>query len=129
MWPRIPRDAKGRYTLGRVHYLAFHVKRDHEPAFVGQTDQDGLTLLSPQWMLDRGMEDGRADREIKPCLPQRCAQHALEGVKNLREAVRLAPKEALYELGLAALMSEFLTYRLWEVPKPKTLPKELAEHL
>lgn len=48
-----PKDASGHYTLGRAHYLAFHMKSEHIPAFRHPGENEDLPNLPPDWMVNR----------------------------------------------------------------------------
>jgi len=88
-----PKDAAGFYTLGRVHSLAF--ARDMETAQVKYDagDASGLPSFPPWESVLQRPEPG------KP-LSDKGVRHLGASVKHYQTAVKLAPKEALYWLGL-----------------------------
>lgn len=47
-------EAKRHYTLARIHYLAFHLKRDQVPTFRYDEKADAAPHVAPQWMVGPG---------------------------------------------------------------------------
>ena len=115
-------EADAHYTLARIHYLAFSSKRDYAPAIADYGRDEGRLLPPEQWMV----EDGYYEPKVNPGAKLSEAQiieHAARGIRSFKEAVRLDPKNALYQLGLASLLEEF--WRWSEKTKPGALPQEL----
>jgi hypothetical protein len=116
-----PADAKAQYTLARIHYLAFHVKHDHAPAFI--RGNEGAEP-APQWMLgwvtnDKNM-NGKGAIKLKE---EEMIDHAQKALKGFSEALKLESKNGLYALGLASLMEEIATWK--DEAKPAAMPDGL----
>ena len=116
------KDAEAHYTLGRIHYLAFHLKSGQIPSFERGTEDAGLPHLAPNWMLSWN-RTGRSET-TEPMDESTLVAHASKAMESLRRAVGLAPKNALYQLGIASLMDEFLA---WKAPEKALLPSNLRE--
>ena len=116
-----PADAKAQCTLARIHYLAFHLKHDHAPAF-GRDGGGGET--APQWMLGwtSNVENLNEKGAVK-LKDEELIDHASKALKGFNEALKLDPKNGLYALGLASLLEEFSTWM--ETAKPAAVPDEL----
>lgn len=117
-----PKSAEAYYTLGRIHYLAFHLKRRQIPAFSFRATKDAPPYLAPQWMLG-WQGDKKTGNEIEP---KELVTHAAAAIHNFQEAVRLKNYEepGLIHLGIASLEEEFATWN--EQAKATDLPPELT---
>jgi hypothetical protein len=107
-----PEDAEARYTLGRIHYLAFSMKQNAVPAFPSRGD--GPVSVVPEWRRDSGGEGEKPAALEGPSL----MEHADKAQTNFKEAMKLDPKNGLYALGLASLLDEF---RAW-IATQKNVP-------
>ena len=70
-----PDDIEARYTLGRVHYLAFSMNLDHVGAFHMQPNDDGPPRVAPDWMQQRASQIERlykveAERRVEEATSQ-----------------------------------------------------------
>jgi hypothetical protein len=119
---RHPKSAEGYYTLGRIHYLAFHLKRRQIPAFSVRATKDTPPYLAPQWMLG-WQGDRKGGNEIEP---KDLVTHAAAAMRNFEEAARLKNYEepGLVHLGIASLEEEFAAWN--EQAKVTGLPPELT---
>lgn len=100
-----PQSAAGSYTLGRIHYLAFHLQRNQVPAFNDRETKDAPPRPAPQWMLGWGRDQAAA----KQLDPQELVLHAAAAMRGFNEAMRLNNFETpgLIHLGIASLEEEF----------------------
>lgn len=116
-----PDRAEGRYTLGRIHYLAFHLKTDQIPAFRHREGEDEPPYLAPQWMLGWTSKESPA----KPLNPSEFVDHAAKALQNFKEAIRLKnmKEPGLVLLGVASLEEEFADWN--ENAKVADLPPDL----
>ncbi|MGV3724378.1 MAG: hypothetical protein ACO1SX_26070, partial [Actinomycetota bacterium] len=117
-----PKDASGFYTLGRLHSLAF--ARDEATAQVKEDAASPSGLPSfPPW------ESVLQQRDPAKPLSDQGARHLTASVKQYRAAVKLAPKEALYWLGLGWMTEQGLPYAARTaapfVDPAAVVPKEL----
>ena len=96
-----PQDAEGFYTLGRLHYLAFHMNADRVGVYAEEAGK--LPRLAPAGLQGRG----RADNPPATTLPaDQLPDHVREAVINFRKAIEMSPDSALYHLGLASVLNE-----------------------
>lgn len=112
-----PRDPEAVYILARIHYLAFHLASGNVPA-MPRHEADAPPAPAPDWMLAwfrSPVEKHLDDAEM--------AAHAASAIQGFREALKLAPKNGLYHLGLASLCDDVLHWK--ETKRPKDLPPEL----
>ncbi|MDR3405413.1 MAG: hypothetical protein P4L99_23160 [Chthoniobacter sp.] len=119
---RHPESAEAHYTLGRIHYLAFHLKADQVPAFGYRVAKDEPPYLAPQWMLSWNHGKGPANE-----LPAKAlVSHAAQAMHHFNEAIRLKNYEepGLIYLGVASLEEEFLDWD--EKANTTDLPPELT---
>lgn len=118
-----PKEADAYYTLGRIHYLAFSAKRDQAPVMRGD-EADGKPKPAPRWLANGGgrgaPQEGTPAKELTA---EQAAGHAANALKNLREALRMEPKNGLYALGIASLLEEVAQ---WKAANPAV---ELAPEL
>lgn len=98
-----PQDASGYYALGRIHYLAFSLRRT-SLAYFPRNDRP------PQPY--NGFQPGRASvwaarGDTGPQLPEsHRLPHLRQGLDSLKRAIELDPENGLYELGLACLYED-----------------------
>jgi len=111
-------DAEAHYVLARIHYLAFHLTSSKVLAYP-RAESDGLPSPVADWMLGWSLKP--ADKV--PLESAELASHAVLAIREFHEALRLAPKNGLYHLGLASLCNEVLTWK--ESKQPKNPPPEL----
>jgi hypothetical protein len=107
------------YRLARIHYLAFHLKRNRVPT---HKDADGNPDPVAQWELP----PYRHDRFLPGAsvLPnQQLVDHAAKALRAFNDAVRLAPGNGLYHLGRASLLEEFYNWKANLTPA--RIPSEL----
>jgi hypothetical protein len=114
-----PSSSQTHYTLGRVHYLAFHLKKDHIPAYTGRSERERSQPVS-QWMLAL---KPRRDVQAGELSQAELIQHATKAMESFHEAVRLDPKNGLYQLGIASLLEEFMQWKA--ETNPETVPATL----
>ncbi|MEA3210910.1 MAG: hypothetical protein QOE70_3967 [Chthoniobacter sp.] len=115
-----PDDADAHYTLARIHYLAFSLKRDQAPAFLRGEDEGGKPRVAPQWMLG-WVRSGEA--KAAPLSSEELIDHATKALRSFHEALRLEATNGLYQLGLASLLEEL---SLWGAKaKQGKLPAEV----
>jgi hypothetical protein len=93
-----PGEAKGYYTLGRIHYLAFALNAK-------TLDYWGREMITPVdgVLPGRAATAGRRPQELPE---QEKATHLSEALRLLKKSVELAPANGLYELGLACLYED-----------------------
>ena len=115
-----PDKADAHYTLARIHYLAFHLKRDHVPAFRGREQEDKPPRIAPQWMVN----GARPKKESKTLPEKDLTDHAAKALQGFNESLRLDPKNGLFQLGLASLEEEFAAWN--NATKIAKLPLELS---
>jgi len=104
-----PDDAEAHYTLGRIYYLAFSMKRDAIPAYpddktTGQPRpaDESLTTLTPE------------DKTVHPIdSKEDLLRYAILAKHEFDEAIRLDPKNALHYLGLGSLLEEVNNLGYW----------------
>jgi hypothetical protein len=127
---KYPKDASGKYTLARIHYLAFHLRRDQIPAW----DREGERPpgVAPQAILQPFGWDPHSGNAAT--IPNRkLADHALLALRSFNETLQIHPVaspyfqnlKALTFLGRASLEEEFLTWN--SKVRLHDLPPELAE--
>jgi len=96
-----PDEAEAHYTLGRIYYLAFTMKRDSIPAFP-DNQKTGKPTPAPDWMKDWTHEKEKAptpsDNDLMIYAGQ--AKHEFD------EAIERDPNNGLYHLGMASLTEE-----------------------
>lgn len=132
-----PDEANAHYTLARVHYLAFHIKRSYVPGFVDDEGSKNSRLEpAPPFMQDwlKPVEfEAAVDLQMihKGVVSQRPSvvvlsnrdllEHAALAAKGFGDAAKLDPKNGLYALGKASLLEEFLVWKaaakLGEIPE------------
>jgi hypothetical protein len=138
-----PENAPGYYSLGRVHYLAYVLKSDELRSFNvnGSTSEETGYLLkdkkitnhpptaAPDGFQRLPSKNGRifVPRGGPQLPPEQLLHHAKEGVSNLRRAIELDPKAALYPLCLASLLEQSST--LSDQVSPWAAPPQPIENL
>ncbi|HEY1267515.1 MAG TPA: hypothetical protein VGH16_09680 [Candidatus Binatia bacterium] len=115
-----PNEADAHYTLARFHYLAFSLKRNQAPAIEDQ----GRLIPAEQWMLDQPYFKPKGNPGAK-LQDNELIDHAARGVRSFKEAIRLDPRNALYQLGFASLFEEF--WRWSKKTRPAATPPELRD--
>jgi len=106
-----PDSNEARYTLARIHYLAFARSSTTVPGFTyGENPK-----IAPNWMI--GKE--RADELDEATL----AAHAESALNGFRELIKKDPGNGLYQLGLASLLEQIVEW------KERAKPTELSEDL
>ncbi len=114
-------NAEAHYTLARIHYLAFHLKYDHAPAFT--RGEDGGEP-APQWMVGRASGENRMDLKGAVKLKtEEIIAHAIKSLHGFDEAMKLDPKNALTVLGRASLLEEFAAWK--DAVKLPAVPDDL----
>ncbi|MBI5725481.1 MAG: hypothetical protein HZA50_16105 [Planctomycetes bacterium] len=90
-----PNDAKGYYTLGRVHYLAFSMKSAKLVVWQA-VDETGKKLLGlgDQFPLGSSLTEEQLKAHLKSAL------------ENYHKAIAMDGKNGLYHLGLACAMEQ-----------------------
>ena len=113
-----PAKPEAHYTLARIHYLAFHLKRDHVPVLRFSDKEEALPRPAPQWMLG-WTQPPKASQVLDE---KALVEHASKALQGFTEAMRLDPKNGLCQLGIASLLEEFFTWRherkRGEIPHP-----------
>lgn len=114
-------EADAHYTLARIHYLAFSMKRDQVPAFVRGVGEGGKPQPAPDWQAAWA----RTPDDQKPAepAPSQMAAHASAALRSFQEAMRLDPQNGLHALGLASLLEEVCKWQ--ETARPEKLPDSL----
>lgn len=115
---RHPNDADAYYTLGRIHYLAFHLKSGRIRGWMPERGADELPgvadLANDKTLTNWG---ALSDKDL--------ARHATAALQNFNEALQheTPDKHGLTELGIASLKQEVANW----APKAKDaeLPPEL----
>lgn len=97
-----PDDAEAYYTLGRIYYLAFTMKRDSIPAFPDD-EKTGKAEPASDWMV--GMGDNRSTPST-PSSYSDLTSYAVHARHEFNEAIKRDQKNGLYYLGLASLLEE-----------------------
>jgi hypothetical protein len=106
-----PDSDEARYTLARIHYLAFARSSTTVPGFAHRETPE----IAPNWMI--GKE--RADELDEATL----AAHANSALAGFRELIKKEPGNGLYQLGLASLLEQIVEW------KERAKPTELSENL
>ncbi len=115
-----PEKAEGYYTLGRIHYLAFHLKQHQIPAFTYHDTKNSPPYLPPQWMI--GSAGNRPT--AKPLDSKELVAHAAAAMHNFKEAAHLKGGDlGLIHLGIASLEENFVAWN--QEAKIADLPPEL----
>ena len=106
-----PDSDEARYTLARIHYLAFARSSTTVPGFTHRETPE----IAPNWMI--GKE--RADELDEAAL----AAHAESALTGFGELIKKEPGNGLYQLGLASLLEQIAEWK--ERAKPTELPEGL----
>jgi hypothetical protein len=106
-----PDDAEAHYTMGRIYYLAFSMKRLKIPGFLSY-DENTMSRTIPDFMRDWGPNNGNEQEvETDAAVLLSYADHAKQ---EFQKAIKLDSKQkSLYVLGLASLIDET---RQWVKP-------------
>ena len=88
-----PKDAKGHYTLGRIHGLAY-AKEGAQINVIPAKQPDGL----PDWAVYQSLREARRDPG-KP-LPDAAKDHLQKSIAYYRTATEMDAENGLYFLGL-----------------------------
>jgi hypothetical protein len=91
-----PRDARAHYTLGRIHSLAFVAQASDVDLMV--TDRNGNPNALPGFPPYASAQVKPTDPNKKPTVAQK--RHLEASIREYAKATELAPKDALYWLGL-----------------------------
>ena len=119
-----PDSAQAHYTLARVHYLAFHVKHDHLPAFAYKGEKGETPEAAPQWMLSWSVSEQRFKKVNGTMLNEKeLTDHATKALHGFDKVLQLDPKNGLAALGRASLLEEFAAWV--KSAKPASFPDEL----
>src|SRR5262249_30763825 len=97
-----PKDARGHYTLGRLHSLAF-ARSEQEAQVILKDLQTQKPLPLPQFPPFESIlesPDRLAERKADAC------KHLVESVRQYQRATDLARREALYWLGLGWMLEQ-----------------------
>jgi hypothetical protein len=106
-----PDSDETRYTLARIHYLAFARSSTSVPAFTyGDTPR-----IAPNWMIGKERSDQLDEAKL--------AAHANDALSGFRELIKKDPGNGLYQLGLASLLEQIVEW------KERAKPTELSEDL
>ena len=99
-----PQDARGYYTLGRVHYLALWFGRDAVGTYPAHGKQGGQLPILPK---DSFQEWLRRQASQSPALQAKeLVEHLDLALTNLHKAIVLAPEQAMYHLCLASILEQ-----------------------
>lgn len=98
-----PNDAEGHYVLGRVHCFAFVCRTRRLEYHEGQGP---FPFISDRQIWSTMFGKARHPIDQTPPTTAELGAHLTEGIRNLEKAVRLAPKNTQYRLGLAYLLEE-----------------------
>lgn len=121
-----PDEADAHYTLARIHYLAFSMKRDQVPAFTRGAAEGAKPQPAPDWQADwMPNRPDPKENQPSPLAPPRLAEHAAAALRSFQDALRLAPQNGLYALGLASLSEEVGKWK--DAAKPEKLPDSLKD--
>ena len=93
---RRPKDAKGYYLLGRLHSLAY-AKEGQIVEYYSSDEKNGLPGMVP-WDTVQVHREGPLARDA--------AEHLRTSIELYRKAVKMAPKEPLYRLGLGWMIEQ-----------------------
>ena len=118
-----PANPMGYYTLARIHYLAFANK-----AFeVGVLSDRTLPRIAPDWLLGNREATQEKEKELEnqgSHLPHptddQLKEHAAAALRNFTKAIKLEPNNALYNLGIASLLEQYVQF----LKERDTVPKE-----
>ena len=98
-----PRDARGHYTLGRLHSLAF--ARDTQPPSVsGDPDSSKQLPGFPVY------ESVLVPRDPSAAPSVAALRHLSRSIREYRRATELAPRESLYWLGLGWMLEQGIPF-------------------
>jgi hypothetical protein len=98
-----PKDARGHYTLGRIHSLAF-ARSMAEVRVVVKDAGTQTPLPLPGFAPYESILERRAESQAKP--DAAALGHLGESVRHYGHATQLARKEALYWLGLGWMLEQ-----------------------
>lgn len=121
-----PNQSSAHYTLARIHYLAFHVKRDQAPAL--ECDESGSLppVPAPQWMVSWVTYGDPKDPNAAAVLnDEQLIEHAASAAQGFADSLRLRPQNGLCLLGLASFFEEFVVWK--EQARPGDLPEVLRD--
>lgn len=117
-------EAEAHYTLARIHYLAFSFNSPNVRAYTRGVEKDAMPRPAPRWMAEGIRHDDAERKEVGDTLSKaELIDHAARAARGFREAIRLAPNEGLYQLGLACLLEEVHGWQ--DVATAEGLPPEL----
>lgn len=105
-------DGEAWYLLGRIHYLAFYLKKSEVPAY-DYDPKDPKPKPAAQWSLGWARSARGGDGEAPPPAPsdEELLNHASAALLNFTAAIRLDPKNGLYQLGFASFQEAFWKWR------------------
>jgi hypothetical protein len=110
-----PKDARGHYTLGRIHSLAF-AGATGEIEVIAKHSQTGAALPLPGFPRYESVQT--AIPSTLRNLDQPTKVHLVECLLHYRRAVELSPKEALYNLGLGWMLEQGARFAQQVGPPP-----------
>lgn len=87
-----PKDPMGHYTLGRVHYLAFHLKAES----LRGTEAEGRLPTIGDMFNSEPANAKLAEKQL--------ADHLVKSVESFNAAIGMDPNNGLFELGLASVL-------------------------
>ncbi|MBI4584848.1 MAG: hypothetical protein HY717_12605 [Planctomycetes bacterium] len=96
-----PDDPQGFYVLGRVHGLAFTLKRRALATWPHETIQ---SFIADEDFQKQAAPSPEAGKKEVPLTGAELLDHLSAAVKNFSTAIRLDPKPALYHLGYAGVL-------------------------
>lgn len=98
-----PKDAHGHYILGRLHSLAFARGVKTEVAYWETKEKSPLDFHPREkFFTERSKEAGEPD--------QTAINHLTDSIRHYLVATQLAPKEALYWLGLGWVLEQGIPF-------------------
>jgi hypothetical protein len=97
------------------------LKRDTVPAFVRGEE---MPRPAPQWMVRSWpLPDKSQPEQPAKLKDEELIHHAASALRGFNEALKLEPKNGLYQLGRASLLEEFAAWK--DAARPASVPDEL----
>ena len=115
-----PDDLELRYELGRVHYLAFALKRSSLGVFNRNADEPTAESVATK------LFQGWSDKKGEPLATAAALQHAARAAELFQQVLDKKPKHTMAHLGFGSLLEQFAG----EITAlaPKEIPPSLAKH-